>query len=139
MTCRLWSPLCVRDLATDQSIEWALYGPLAVTVPIRAGVGQMEDAFLQRDPSGLWQRGGDPQVTRLSAVLTTRHINPWLVAGGDLTLWQNPWASKPLSDDFPWRKVIGDLGENRLVTTEPTTAPREVLGLNATWPYSPSA
>ena len=78
-------------------------------------------------------------MTRLSAVLTARHINPWLVASADLTLWQNPWASKPLSDDFPWRKVIGDLGENRLVTTEPTSAPREVLGLAANWPYSPSA
>lgn len=131
--------LCVRNLATEQSIEWALYGPLAVTVPIRDGVGQMDDAFLQRDPSGLWQRGGDPQVTRLSAVLTARHINPWLVASADLTLWQNPWATKPLHDEFPWRTVIGDLAQNRLVTTEPQGAARDVLRLNANWPYSPSA
>lgn len=78
-------------------------------------------------------------MTRLSAVLTARHTNPWLVASADLTLWQNPWATKPLHDEFPWRKVIGDLAQNRLVTTEPANVARAVLGLNENWPYSPSA
>jgi hypothetical protein len=128
--------LCLRDLTTERTIEWALFGPMAVRAPIRGGVGQMEEAFLDRDPRGLWQRGGEPQVTRVSAVLTAKHINPWLVAGSDLTLWKNPWAVKPLTDELQWQTVTGDLEQNRLVTASPTTLPREVLGLDAYWPAS---
>jgi hypothetical protein len=43
--------LCVRDLTTERLIEWALYGSMAVKAPIRGGVGQMEEAFLDRDPA----------------------------------------------------------------------------------------
>jgi hypothetical protein len=42
-------------------------------------------------------------------------------------------AAKPLGDDLPWR-MTGDLTRNQLVVTEPTTQPREVLGISETWP-----
>jgi hypothetical protein len=128
--------LCDRSLVTERLIEWALYGPEAVTVPIRSGVGRMNEAFLARNPRGLWQRGAEPQVTRVSAVLTAKHVGPFVVASSDLTLRKNPWAGRPLTDDLPWRTVTGDLHQNRLVTTEPTASPREVLRLDAHWPAS---
>jgi hypothetical protein len=116
--------LCDRSLVTERLIEWALYGPEAVTVPIRSGVGRMNEAFLARNPRGLWQRGAEPQVTRVSAVLTAKHVGPFVVASSDLTLRKNPWAGRPLTDDLPWRTVTGDLHQNRLVTTEPTASPQ---------------
>ena len=126
--------LCLRDLATVRLIEWALYGPMGVKVPIREGVGQMDEAFVDRNPRGLWQRGAEPQVTRVSAILTALHLNPWLIANSDLTLWRNPWAAKPLTDDLPFRVVSGDLDQNRLVVVEPTRRPLEILGLPTSWP-----
>jgi hypothetical protein len=73
-------------------------------------------------------------MTRVSAVLTTRHLNPWLVARSELTLWKDPWAAKPLTDAFPWRTVAGDLEQNQLVITEATRVPRHILGLDESWP-----
>jgi hypothetical protein len=70
-------------------------------------------------------------------VLTAKHLNPLLIANSELKLWKNPWAAKPLADDLPWRTVTGDLTRNQLVVTEPTTQPREVLGISATWPATP--
>lgn len=126
--------LCLRDLVEESTVEWALYGPPAVHVPIVEGVGQIDAAFLERNPRGLWQRGQEQQMTRVSAVLTTRHLNPWLVARSELTLWKNPWAAKPLTDEFPWRTVTGDLEQNQLDVTEATRAPCDIVGLDDSWP-----
>ena len=126
--------LCDRSLVTERLVEWALYGPLQVIAPIRGGVGRMEDAFLDRNPRGLWQRGAEPQVTRVSAVLAAMHAGPRTVATSNLTLWKNPWAARPLADDLPWQTVVGDLDQDRLVTVEGTRLPRDVLGIDPRWP-----
>lgn len=129
--------LCLRDFVTDSAIEQALYGPEVLKVPIRRGVGEIADAHVARNPRALWQWGEDRRATRVSAVLTAKHVNPLLIANSELTLWKNPWAAKPLADDLPWRTVTGDLTRNRLVVAEPTTQPREVLGISETWPVTP--
>jgi hypothetical protein len=130
--------VCLRDLAQERDIEGALYGPEVLRVPIRRGVGDVGDARIDRTPRGLWQWGEDQRATRVSAVLTDIHINPWLVARSNLTLWKNPWAAKPLTADLPWRTVRGDLEQNRLVVEEGTRLPRDVLWLAETWPYPSS-
>jgi hypothetical protein len=66
--------LCNRNLVTDRLIQWALYGPEMLTVPVVGGVGQMNAASLTRNPRGLWQRGAELQITRVSAVLTAQHL-----------------------------------------------------------------
>jgi hypothetical protein len=127
--------LCTRNLVTDRLIQWALYGPEVLTVPVLGGVGQINAASLTRNPYGLWQRGAEPQVTRVSAVLTARHLGPLVIPSADLTLWKNPWAARPLTEQrLPWRTITGDLEQNSLEVTEPTVLPRELLELDADWP-----
>ena len=75
----------------------------------------------------------------MSAVLIAMHLGSRSVANSDLTLWKNPWAARPMTDELPWRTVVGDLDQNHLVTIEPAKAPREVLGLDAGWPVSSAA
>jgi hypothetical protein len=95
----------------------------------------MEAASLTRNPYGLWQRGAEPQVTRVSAVLTAQHLEPLVIPSADLTLWKNPWAARPLTEQrLPWRTITGDLEQNSLQVTEPTVLPRELLELDADWP-----
>jgi hypothetical protein len=128
--------LCIRDFADDRSIQQALYGPEVVRLAVPAagpgaGVG---NASLSRDPRGLWQYGQEQRATRVSAVLTALHINPWLMAQASLTLWKNPWAARPLTAELPFKTVTGDLQANRLTTTDALIEAREVLGLPEDWP-----
>ena len=129
--------LCLRDFVDERAIEQALYGPEVVRVPVLRGVGNPARAHVVRNPRGLWQWGEDRRATRVSAVLTARHLNPLFIANAELTLWKNPWAAKPLVDDLPWRMVTGDLARNQLVVTEATMEPREILGISETWPVRP--
>jgi hypothetical protein len=120
---------------TDQSIQEALYGPHALRMPIIGGVAQPTRAEVVRDPRGLWQWGQDQRATRVSGVLSASHLNPWLIATAKLTLWKNPWATRPLEQDLPWKTVTGDLDANQLVVSEATLEPRKILGLPEDWPY----
>jgi hypothetical protein len=131
--------LCIRDFADDRSIEQALYGPEVVRIAVprsgrSAGAGQ---ARMARDPHGLWQWGDEQRATRVSAVLTASHINPWLMARADLTIWKNPWAALPLQIELPFRTVTGNVDEGRLVVTEGSAKARDVLGLHEGWPHKP--
>ena len=126
--------LCTRELVEDRDVEFALYGPEVFRIPIRPGGGIAGEAELSRNPMGLWQRGTAQRATRVSAVLTAVQLAPWWVAGVPPTLWTNPWATKPLEAELPWRTISGDLTENRLITTDATRAPHEILGLAEDWP-----
>jgi hypothetical protein len=123
-----------RNLVTDRLIEWALYGPETLAVPVLGGVGQMNAAFMSRNPRGLWQRGAEPQVTRISAVLTAQHLGPLVIPNVELTLWKNPWAARELVHELPWRTITGDLDSNSLQVTEAISSARELLGLDPRWP-----
>jgi hypothetical protein len=126
--------LCLRDFADDEDVEFALYGPEVFRVPIRPDGGQAGEGYLDRDPRGLWQRGTAQRATRVSAVLAAVHLAPYTVARAAPTLWTNPWAAKPLEAELPWRTRSGDLEQNRLVTTEATREPHEILDLPSDWP-----
>jgi hypothetical protein len=127
--------LCLRDFVTDEAIQQALYGPHALRMPLVGGVAQPTLAEVVRDPRGLWQWGEDQRATRVSAVLSASHLNPWLIASAKLTLWKNPWATRPVEEDLPWKTVTGDLDANELVVSEATLEPREILGLPESWPH----
>ncbi len=128
--------LCVRDFATDRDIEQALYGPEVMRIAVGPGGPLLGTDELGREPKGLWQRGGEQQATRVSAVLTAIHLSPWLIATTPLRLWLNPWATRPLIANLPWPTVAGDLGANQLVYADGERGPREVLALAEGWPYS---
>jgi hypothetical protein len=92
------------------------------------------DAEAARDPHGFWQWGEEQRATRVSAVLSARHINPWILLEPHLTLWKNPWASLPLDVDLPFRTAMGNLKENRIEFAEATVVARDVLRLHDGWP-----
>jgi hypothetical protein len=125
--------LCLRDFVEDRDVEFALYGPEVFRVPIRPEGGGGE-AYVDRNPRGLWQRGAKQRATRVSAVLAAVQLAPYTVTRSAPTLWTNPWAAKPLEAELPWRTVSGDLEANSLVTTEATREPHEILGLPSDWP-----
>jgi hypothetical protein len=131
--------LCLRDFVTDQAIQEALYGPRALRMPVMGGVAQQARAEVVRDPRGLWQWGQNQRATRVSAVLSASHLNPWLIANANPILWKNPWAMRPFAEQLPFKTVVGDLDANELVVTEPTADAREILGLPEGWPYEPGA
>jgi hypothetical protein len=130
--------LCLRDFATDESIEQALYGPQVIRVPVVDGTGSIGDAEAARDPHAFWQWGQEQRATRVSAVLTARHINPWVLLEPHLTLWKNPWASLPLEVELPFRTATGNLKQNRLEFADATAEARDILGLHDGWPAPPS-
>jgi hypothetical protein len=59
------------------------------------------------------------------------------MAGADLTIWKNPWAALPLQIELPFRTVTGDIQKGRLVVTEGSAKPQDVLGLHEGWPHEP--
>jgi hypothetical protein len=126
--------LCLRDFATDESIEQALYGPQVIRVPVVAATGSIGDAESARDPHAFWQWGQEQRATRVSAVLTARHINPWVLQEPHLTLWRNPWASLSLEIELPFRTATANLEQNRLEFADATAEARDVLGLYDGWP-----
>jgi len=128
--------LCLRDFASTHDVEAALYGQEVVRIPIGPDGGAVGESYVTRDFKGLWQRGQTPIYKRVSAVLSGIHIAPWSVAQNPLTLWVNPWADRPLgAEDLPWKTIMGDLDANRLITSEATGSPQEILGLPLDWPH----
>jgi hypothetical protein len=120
--------LCQRDFASDHDVEQALYGPEVVRMAVGPD-GPVGDAQLDRKPRGFWQHDDRKQATRVSAVLSAIHLNPWSVSQVPLRLWRNPWAALPLEVRLPWATTDGDLATNQLVQRPATTEPRALLGL----------
>jgi hypothetical protein len=125
--------LCQRTFVEDMDIEWALYGPEVIRVPV-SSTGPGHDAYADRDPDGLWQRGSVSRATRVSAVLSGIRLMPWSVARTPLRLWLNPWAARPLDVDLPFERVIANVKENRLQVMSASKAPHEMLGISEDWP-----
>ena len=120
--------LCALDFATDHDIEQALFGPDVVHVRIGAQ-GPLGEPRLARDPRGFWQHGRRQRASRVSAVLSAIHLNPWSVAETSLGLWRNPRATNPLPDCLPWATTDVDLRTGLPVHRAATSEPRVVLGV----------
>lgn len=107
---------------------------------ISALFGEHDEAFSRGDGTlpGLTFRSssaalhwhGEPQNTRVSAVIAFRHALPWHIPG--LYVCPNPWAQYPLPQPLP-RLSRFDLTDDRFapVAGDPL---KEILGLPPNWP-----
>jgi hypothetical protein len=119
--------LCLRDFTTDYDIEQALFGPEVVRAPVDPD-GVVGGFSLARYPRGFWQHGGEQRATRVSAVLSAIHLNPWSISQTGLRLWRNPWARRPLPDGLPWATTDVDLQTGLPVHRESTIDMGSLLG-----------
>jgi hypothetical protein len=75
-----------------------------------------------------------PVNRRLSAVLTFRGLTPTASCAVQPTLWLNPWATHPLTNPGPWRRIeFHPTGGH--VEHPATSTVAEILGLPERWPY----
>jgi len=89
------------------------------------------------DYQGLWLAKKGPQYRDVSAVITATGLAPWTVASSELHLYHNPWASIPLAVALPFATTRLDAARGQLVTSPPSAAPWEILGLDEDWPGGP--
>jgi hypothetical protein len=91
----LLAVLALGDAVREHDVEHALLGTS------------------QRDHA-VWHGPGGPCNTRLSGVLVARGLrstDPFTASAAMPTLWQNPWALRPLSLALPWRDAAPAVAE----------------------------
>jgi hypothetical protein len=114
--------------ALDQEdVGQALFGSEAM---------EIDTGQLIRKPDGFWRGARGASATGVSAVLIGSDIQPWFALRTWPRLWMNPWATQPLATDLPFPRA--SVQAERLVFSEATQPPHEVLGLPAGWPGDPS-
>jgi hypothetical protein len=122
------SLLCVGDFAKDDDIEAALLGSEAVQINIATG----EDHLI-RQSDGFWHGPNGPQNTTVSAVLTIPQLFCSAITAVEPTVWLNPWAARPFTQDVPWRaKEISP--EGRITTRDASRTPADLFRLPERWP-----
>jgi hypothetical protein len=87
--------------ATSQprhDLEQALFGKEVVRVADEPDEPDepVGDGRFDREPRGFWQHDDRKQATRVTAVVSAIHLNPWSVGQVSLRLWRNPWAARLL-------------------------------------------
>jgi hypothetical protein len=120
----------LSSFADERAVEQALFGSLAIRVPI-GGDASAAETFRQQD--GFWMRDGQPLATRVSAVLEGPALSPWMVAQKWPRLWLNPWAAHPLKIKIPVPQRVGyKTGQVEYVEAEIT--PARLFDLAEDWP-----
>jgi hypothetical protein len=114
----------------EDEVEQALFGSIAVRVPIGAGPSA---ADLIRQQDGFWFRDGRPLATRVSAVLAGPALGPWTVGRDWPRLWLNPWAAQPLDVDLPVPQRVADTA-GHVAYHEARGTPAALFGFPAGWP-----
>ena len=114
----------------ERAVEQALFGSLAIRVPIGGDVSSAE-TFRQQD--GFWMRDGQPLATRVSAVLEGPALSPWTAAQKWPRLWLNPWAAHALDIDIPVPRRAGDKA-GQVEYAEAQTTPARLFDLAEGWP-----
>lgn len=118
------------SFASDEfSVTSALYGSEAVQFDVSTG-----EATSIRNPDGFWTHPPAPRFTNVSAVVTALNLSPWTVATVEPHLWLNPWATRPLQVDLPWKRTVGNLTTGLLESLEARQLPHEVLEIPEVWP-----
>jgi hypothetical protein len=116
--------LAIEELGShvDEDIAGALFGQTLWTPQ-----GREDGYWSGRRRAGL----------RVSGVLAMDHPRPWMLPRLQPRLWLNPWATKPVPDEFVWASTTIDpvSGEFRETPARTTTA--ELLGLAEDWPPGP--
>jgi hypothetical protein len=120
----------LRPFADDTDVMDALFGDDVYIFDPSTNVGNPA-----RRPNGLWIGPEGPRCHRLSAVLVSGYVAPWLSAKTELRLWKNPWATLPLHCDAGGVVTIIDpKDDGSLVATAATMTTGELLGLPPDWP-----
>jgi hypothetical protein len=89
-------------------IEQALFGDEAAQVPCDGS----HEAPLFHRRNGLWTGLGGPDYQRVSAVITGAGLHEANINKQGPSLWLNPWAHHPLTEDWPLPKYSAtDQGE----------------------------
>ncbi len=121
--------LCAGTFVEDREINAALMGPLVHWFDTTRG---QWDSARQRD--GAWMGPNGSINARLSAVLTFPRLSPTAICAVEPTLWINPWATRPLTDFGPWRRI--EFRPTGAHIEHPATATvADILGLPSRWPY----
>ncbi|MGB9835032.1 MAG: hypothetical protein ACPLPW_08725 [bacterium] len=109
----------------------ALFGEEIVTIIFRGN--ELIDQRPGRKPNGAWFGPKGPYNTRISAALIAVNLLPWNIARVTPVLWQNPWASRPLSPELlPFPKFL--VGEDNHLEEFKGKNGWELLGLDPNWP-----
>jgi hypothetical protein len=114
----------------EEEVEQALFGSIAVRIPIGAGPSAAE---LIRQQDGFWFRNGLPLATRVSAVLAGPALGPWTIARDWPRLWFNPWAAHPLEIDIPVPRRLGDT-TGHVTYFDAQNTPAALFELSDHWP-----
>lgn len=120
---------CASSFPKDEDVAGALYG--SIGYQYREGEPGHAKSVRLRD--GTWMGEPGARGQRMSGVLSAVQLHPWTAVQVEPRLWLNPWATKPLSVDWPfttWRCT-----ESGLVEAEPRAVDMaDLLGLPADWP-----
>lgn len=121
--------LCAGDFADDKDIADALFGSTMLVIDPATGdarsMRNMDEAF--------WLGPNGPMNKGVSAVVTIPQLASSAIATVEPTVWLNPWATRPLTMDLPWRTLsIGDDG--MILIREATRSAAELFELPERWP-----
>lgn len=125
--------VALNGLSTHHSEE-AVIDALLGTPAVRISKGPNGEEIVEevRQPDGIWWLDGQPQNTRLSAVLALKRIDPWNFASKTGLLIPNPWAAKPLPAlGLGTTEFVLKGNQYQRVDGKPM---HELVGLPAAWP-----
>lgn len=120
----------LRPFADDMDMMDSLFGDSIYIFDPLTNVGGPT-----RRPNGLWTGPEGPRCQRLSAVLVSGFVAPWLAAKTELRLWKNPWATLPVHcDGGGTMTTVDPKDDGSLVATAATMTTGELFGLPPDWP-----
>lgn len=87
-----------------------------------------------RNPDGIWISERGPINEGISAVLVFLQMWVWNMSTIQSALIYNPFASKPLIDELPFRRIVGDRASGKFSEIAEKKSIAEVLRLPTPWP-----
>lgn len=112
-----------------EDVEQILFGRLAV----QFNVERPADYRWVRQRDGAWVGPWGSTGRNVAAVLMVVGLHTASFVEQLPELWINPWAKMPLRADLPFATARVD-DEGKVVYSEPTARPHEVLSLPEEWP-----
>jgi hypothetical protein len=116
--------LSVAGFAEQEDVTEAMYGNKAA----QYGRDNPRSVEVVRLRNGYWRGPPSPRGTRVSGVLFSHDVRPWSVASHLPSLWSNPWALNPLTEQTSFGSItVTDNGAT--IERDGTATPQSALGL----------